>query len=498
MKGTVELGFIDHFLVLVACTSSLFALGESLSKHVLATLLAVSSVVSILCGYVLSRYLAKVNVKAFDGYLWAGLALAAAVLAFPLNRLLPEEGFPFQLFAGTWLSFMVVFCGFVSWRDQTLLFLNLPCISVFALVGTFDTFAPATALFFVFIVCSSLLYSRIHKRSMILRAAQAGHKDVGLLDRDAWRWMAGPEWAVGSAGLIVIFSLIFGPILRFSLQPVSGTLKMSLPTTPTTMSTQGNATISDVQIGRGPITLSDQVLFRLRVIEPSVLRTATFVRYQGNGWSRNTGRPFARIFGQPVSSAGGNNKWVVAWPDGAPVEPLPKVPVAEFELLGPTSPQIVVPAPGPVIGMSSHFEFPCQFFPSGLVFSETTLNEGQSVKFRYSRPAPGSDPGPAQLPDSYEQIKESFLDIGKVPDSVIVFVNQTIRGLSNDYEKAVALQNAISNLAAYSLKPDPQDPARDAIEQFLFERKVGYCDLFATSLAVCARIAGLPSRYAVG
>lgn len=106
MKKTIQLSFWDHLLVLIACSSSLFALGESLSKHLLANFLAVGSAVSILLGFFLSKLLANSRFLKFDAYIWTTFAFAAALFSMPLNAVLPEDGFPVQLFAGTWLSWI--------------------------------------------------------------------------------------------------------------------------------------------------------------------------------------------------------------------------------------------------------------------------------------------------------------------------------------------------------------------------------------------------------
>ncbi|MGF1655802.1 MAG: transglutaminaseTgpA domain-containing protein [Verrucomicrobiales bacterium] len=49
----------------------------------------------------------------------------------------------------------------------------------------------------------------------------------------------------------------------------------------------------------------------------------------------------------------------------------------------------------------------------------------------------------------------------------------------------------------YSLEPGSYTPSR-ALDQFLFERRIGFCEHYASAFAILARIAGLPSRVIVG
>lgn len=66
------------------------------------------------------------------------------------------------------------------------------------------------------------------------------------------------------------------------------------------------------------------------------------------------------------------------------------------------------------------------------------------------------------------------------------------------YARALALQQFFrSPQFVYDLQVPPGHDGR-ALERFLFERRRGYCEQFAGSYAVLARLMGLPSRVAVG
>ena len=65
------------------------------------------------------------------------------------------------------------------------------------------------------------------------------------------------------------------------------------------------------------------------------------------------------------------------------------------------------------------------------------------------------------------------------------------------YAKALALEAYLRDLP-YSYQVRPLPGGGDAVEQFLFDMRQGYCTYYASSMAVMARILGIPARVAIG
>ncbi len=65
-------------------------------------------------------------------------------------------------------------------------------------------------------------------------------------------------------------------------------------------------------------------------------------------------------------------------------------------------------------------------------------------------------------------------------------------------DQALALQRWITNQCTYSLSVDPLPAHQDHVRAFLFGTRRGYCDLFASSMVVLCRAAGIPARLATG
>ena len=68
---------------------------------------------------------------------------------------------------------------------------------------------------------------------------------------------------------------------------------------------------------------------------------------------------------------------------------------------------------------------------------------------------------------------------------------------SNNYDKAAAIERYLRTHFAYTLQL-PHSLHRDPLANFLFERKQGHCEYFASSMAVMLRTLGIPSRVVNG
>ena len=65
-------------------------------------------------------------------------------------------------------------------------------------------------------------------------------------------------------------------------------------------------------------------------------------------------------------------------------------------------------------------------------------------------------------------------------------------------DETEALRNWVSQRAVYTLTPPPLPDDADHVHAFLGDTRRGYCDMFASSLAILCRTAGIPARLAVG
>lgn len=68
---------------------------------------------------------------------------------------------------------------------------------------------------------------------------------------------------------------------------------------------------------------------------------------------------------------------------------------------------------------------------------------------------------------------------------------------SNNYDKAVAIEQYLRGHYGYTLEL-PRIPQRDPLAYFLFDRRKGHCEYFASSMAVMLRAVHIPSRLVTG
>ena len=98
---------------------------------------------------------------------------------------------------------------------------------------------------------------------------------------------------------------------------------------------------------------------------------------------------------------------------------------------------------------------------------------------------------PPQLAAAYLRLPEK-LD-GRIPR----LAQQVVGSATNNYDKAAALETYLRTHFGYTLQL-PLTAVKDPLANFLFERKQGHCEYFASSMAVMLRTLGIPSRVVNG
>ncbi|MFN3729260.1 MAG: transglutaminaseTgpA domain-containing protein [Fimbriimonadaceae bacterium] len=484
-----ELGAIDYALGLVGPALALYAAGRSIGKPEVGNVLAALAVGGTLLSWMLSRILPP-KIKAMDGAIYAVLAILSIVFSRSLNESLPDRGFPFQLFIAAILSFIIVFGSVATWRDSTLLFQAIPSMALFGLVGTVDVYRGAVFAFFVYLICLATAFSRAHTRAMYRQAEDSGYRWLDALKKGPWRWMAGPEWALGSAAVVVLLSLIGAPMLQSSVQGVSGFVKVNLPPPPTNTapSMLGSSASETAPIGRGPISFTQRPALRVLLDEPRYLRGSTFMHYNGRGWDR-----VAPAFRNQEASAPST---LQGRPPGARFMRNPQQLNWGIEILNGFFESL--PAPGEPSNIEGASERRLGFRPDGTVSIQGGVTATPFIRARsfVSNPAIQSERvvGPENLPMAMQTV----FSTENLTEEVYNFARQVTRDATNDYERAMAIKMAIERQVKYNLNAPAVPGNRDPVEFFLFESKEGYCDLFASAMVAMARSVGLPARYVTG
>ena len=128
------------------------------------------------------------------------------------------------------------------------------------------------------------------------------------------------------------------------------------------------------------------------------------------------------------------------------------------------------------------------------------LDSQRSVSL-YEADSDISTPSPEQLRvagDYLPQFALAYLQTPRRLDPRIPRLAGQITGAaSNRYDKAVALEKYLKTHYGYTLQL-LRSPVADPLDNFLFERKQGHCEYFASSMAVMLRTLGIPSRVVNG
>jgi protein-glutamine gamma-glutamyltransferase len=127
--------------------------------------------------------------------------------------------------------------------------------------------------------------------------------------------------------------------------------------------------------------------------------------------------------------------------------------------------------------------------------------DSQHAISRYEATSNIATPSPADLRAAGRnyppEIVETYLRLPDVDPRVPQLAAQITRSASTDYERASALENYLRTHYGYTLQL-PQKEVKDPIANFLFERKQGHCEYFASSMAIMLRTLGIPSRVVNG
>lgn len=95
------------------------------------------------------------------------------------------------------------------------------------------------------------------------------------------------------------------------------------------------------------------------------------------------------------------------------------------------------------------------------------------------------------------EIAAAYLRLPALDPRVPRLAVQIAGAAGNNFDKAAALEQFLRTRFGYTLDL-PRTTPKDPIANFLFERKQGHCEYFASSMAVMLRTLGIPSRVVNG
>jgi len=241
--------------------------------------------------------------------------------------------------------------------------------------------------------------------------------------------------------------------------------------------------------------LSDQVVFRVRADRPTFWLAETFNEWDGQSWAATAVRPGASLF-VPI---GGGPPFTLPLLSGELHRNNLDIQTFYIAVAGPNlifhaanAAQVWFPAPRLFMA------------PDGTMRAGTSLGVGSvytvGSEVNTATPAQlvqaGSTPssGPTLTPAEvlrYTQLPHAYPEVAALARSVTAHAPTV-------YDKVAALETWIRRHTVYTTDIPPLRRGQDAVEQFLFGSRRGYCEQISTALAVMLRTLDIPAREAAG
>jgi transglutaminase-like putative cysteine protease len=227
-------------------------------------------------------------------------------------------------------------------------------------------------------------------------------------------------------------------------------------------------------------------------------RGVAFDRYSHGQWSRLNAAPRTM---QTVEQSPTRDRRFLLW-DG-PAMPARDIDALATQLvkqdiwLDPLESDVLFGASMPRIVEYSHMLRPRK--PLAERNDEIRVEHGSTIHYTvWSQLAP---PSPEVLRAATGPVPEPYQVYLQLPSEITVRTYELARtivaGAPTTYDKALAIKSWLANNLTYTLmlaEPGPQEP----VDFFLFDRKKGHCEYFASAFAVLARAVGIPTRQVNG
>jgi transglutaminase-like putative cysteine protease len=238
---------------------------------------------------------------------------------------------------------------------------------------------------------------------------------------------------------------------------------------------------------KASLTRKDPVeVFQVRSDAPSYWRMLSLTTFDGDTWRPDLTDPGEVVASETILSSG-----------TVGTEPLQQTFTVSSDLGFPWLPVAYPPQQIDVPDISVRYNS-----SNGTATLDGELDAG--AEYRVTSVA--VQPTPAQLaavvfPPPAQNIPSTSL--GDVPPDVVAGIRSIAErwteGATNDYERVLAIQDHLSDETEFTY--DKSVPPRDdsyTLLEFLTSTKRGFCQQFASAMAVMLRTLGFPSRVAIG
>lgn len=233
--------------------------------------------------------------------------------------------------------------------------------------------------------------------------------------------------------------------------------------------------------------LSEELVMRVRAPEPHFWRALAFDTYDGTSWTASDRRTH-RVGGAPPIGLPAEEPGQSVWPSHE---------VVQTFFLESAQPNVVFAA-----YQASELYFPTssvRIDRYGSLLSPVLLEAGTVYSVVSRTPTATPDELRSASGEYPEGLIERYTALPPgLPERVRSLALATTATAPTNYDKILALESWIGANTRYDLTIGALPSGADAVDNFLFGDRHGYCEQIASALAIMARTAGIPTRMAVG
>ncbi len=386
------------------------------------------------------------------------------------------------------LVWLMVVYSFNLRSDRSVLFMCVPPLSLIGLMSTFD--AGQSLSYFIMYLCFASF--ALVQQNTLSHATPEEHRKV--------------SGNLKVAAAITLQALIVGAALGWVMQAVLERTAGPSLLGRSSSSMQESFLESDfMAVAAGPTLLGEKEIMTVACSEALLWRSQVYDRYTGRGWMSTlpVGEQPELLSGIQTAQHGHPRSRLLSYPS------VFRIP-AEQESQGVKSVKLVEQVFRITGGKISSLSGAAEPVFARFHGPQMLLNSGGRIGLRLPYGTGGSyvivsqvsTATPRQLRRAStiypSEMESRYLH---VPDScrrLQTSLDELVSTLPTVYDKVIGIQNYLESNYVYDLAAPAVPPDEDAVIFFLLKSRKGYCDVFASAMAIMCRMSDIPCRVAVG
>lgn len=388
------------------------------------------------------------------------------------------------------LLFVLIVRLYSASTDRDCFFLALLAFATLLAAAVLTVDTTFIAMFFVFLTCgiATLIGAEMRRsaRGAVVPNAMNEGPVAARLDRGL----------AASSLIVALGSVLLGTGIFFLFPRFTAGYFGYLNLRPALMS----GFTDNVELGQiGEIKRSSALVMRVRTGGP--LRTDR-VRWRGIALTTFDGRRWTNTQQRLAVAAPGYDGWIKIAEIPDPVRQH-SYSLKYTVMLEPIASDAIFVAPN-ILGVRGRFSGGSVAGRNYLVQDQTSSIFNPTHNYallRYEGLSLVPAIAPAELrgasTDYPEPIRSTYLQLPELDPRVAALAREIAASARTPYDQAAAMESYLRTHYGYTLELSG-DPGADPLANFLFVRREGHCEYFASAMTVMLRAIGIPARYVNG